>query len=938
MKKTFKIWLLVAAFGVLTAVAAGIAFNNGYFGFSSNAERAAGEIRSRQADIGDRQTGAGGEDVLSRSGWFIKQRTFGLGEIPAEGRRNAKEAADLLAPPVSETDGVANFFTPVGPQPLDSFLSAAAYGDASGRINWVAVSPADNNIVLLGTSTGGIWRSTNALAADSSQVAFAPVTDNQVDLAVGSVAFAPSAPTTVYAAMGDQDNGYLGTGILKSTDAGATWTRLTTNGIPDKGTSLSITVRANDANTVYVVRGEPSNQSRNTPGLDTELGFYRSTDGGLNWTRTLNGKVSSVVERPNDSTVIYASVLTSNAAGAAAPGIYKSTDAGATFALVANSPDISMAADYRAAINAADSNKIYFYGGVGGDANANPPNQGNLKLIVLTDDLNTQTFTTNNILFSQLDPTQFGYNTYLIADPSPTGAGKLYVGARDIFRLTVDTNTNMITNSENLTLGYTYNAGTMRYDNTEPGSKAHVDHHHLAFAGTSGTQFIGAHDGGISRTSDAGATFTKNLNRTLSLDQAVGLSVKPSDNTKIYVGAQDNGTQRRLNGLNWKEFQGGDGGPNRLIPPNFTGLYANSTNGAFSRFDNVETATGNPNNNESVNLNDPSAGGHRISFYPPSAVNGVDSTLYVGTETLSVCADCGTTAGTWTYPANGNGQDLTRGAPDVINTMAVQKLADGAIPAIYTGSEQGALWVRQTGSQMFTNRTAVLDAAVNGAGQPNRFISRIRMDANDPATAYITVSGFGTTRHVLKTTDYGATITPLNFTVDIPVNDFVIDPATATTFYIGTDIGIFRSTDSGATWNQFNSGMPPVVVTRLESTNAAGTFLTKNDAPTMANTITAATYGRGVFQSGIPTAASVTVAGRVMSSKGGGVSNAVVTITDSSGSVRRVKTSSFGFYRIDDVSVGQTYTFNVSHRRFRFSPIIITVNEELNEFNFASNN
>lgn len=271
---------------------------------------------------------------------------------------------------------------------------------------------------------------------------------------------------------------------------------------------------------------------------------------------------------------------------------------------------------------------------------------------------------------------------------------------------------------------------------------------------------------------------------------------------------------------------------------------------------------------------------------------------------------------------------------EVINTMAVEKLANGAIPAIYTGSEQGALWVRQTGSQNFTDRTTVLNAAVTG----DRFVSRIRMDANDPATAYITVSGFGTTSHVLKTTDYGATITPLNFTVDIPVNDFLIDPATATTFYIGTDIGIFRSTDSGATWNQFNNGIPAVVVTRLESTNVAGTFLSKTDAPSAANSITAATYGRGVYQSAAPTAASVTVAGRVISSFGRGISNASVTITDSSGTVRRVRTSSFGYYRFDDVEIGQTYTFNVLHRRYQFSPIVITINDELNGFNFASNN
>ena len=967
MKKITKFYTLLAILIMGGTAFAGITLKSRIGSLFSGSEHLERREYLRQADLGeDSEENEEGEDAFEHASWFLKQRLFGLGEIPADARERAKEQADAIAPPLDDRQFAPTAtWNPVGPMPLDSLFGTAAYGDASGRINWVAVSPTDGNIVLLGTATGGIWRSTNALAADSSQVVFTPVSDNQVDLAVGSIAFAPSNPTIVYAAMGDRDNGYYGTGILKSTDSGATWTKINTTGLPDKGFSLRIAVNATDPNTLFVVRGAPANQARNVPALTFDTGLYRSTNGGVTWTKTLDGKVSDAVYRPADGgitftgSVIYATVI--GGGTGATPGFYKSQDYGATFTrrTNANLPDFTTATDYRISVGSFSTRYLHLYGGKGAvDASNNPPSPAvpaALKLVVIRDNEGTPsenlTYTTISLTASQIDPAQFGYNTYLVGDPSNNNT--LFVGSRDVYKFVINNSNNnngsTIASTTNLTNGFTYNAGTMKYDQTEQGSKVHADQQQLAFVGTNNAQFFAAHDGGVSRTLDSGATFTKNLNRTLSLDQAIGLSVKPNDSDKIYVGAQDNGTQRRLTGTNWKEFSGGDGGRNRLIAPNFTGIYVNSTMGNFSRFDNAETAVGN-NDNESTNLVDPSAGGHRISFYPPAESNGTDATLYVGTETLAVCTTCGTTSGTWTYPANGNGQDLTKGGTDTINAMAVQKLANSGVPAIYTGSEEGAFWVRQTGSQTFTDRSAILNAAVGG----DRFITSIKMDMTDPSIAYITVSGFGTTNHVLRSTAYGAVITRLNFSVDIPVNDFITDPVTPTTFYIGTDIGIFRSLNSGATFNNYNDGLPPVIVMRLAATNSNGTFtsrpkssdkassLTKEDfkfgetvnqseaAAVVTNSIVAATYGRSVYQTVIagPTAAPVTVFGRVLNQRGRGVLGATVRATDANGIVRLARTNSFGYFSLAEVSAGQTCVFTVSAKGYRFESQIATLTED----------
>ncbi|MBK7801829.1 MAG: carboxypeptidase regulatory-like domain-containing protein [Chloracidobacterium sp.] len=80
----------------------------------------------------------------------------------------------------------------------------------------------------------------------------------------------------------------------------------------------------------------------------------------------------------------------------------------------------------------------------------------------------------------------------------------------------------------------------------------------------------------------------------------------------------------------------------------------------------------------------------------------------------------------------------------------------------------------------------------------------------------------------------------------------------------------------------------------------------------------------------------MTVAGRVLTSSGLGLRNAVVTITDSQGVIRRAVTSTFGYYRFDDVEVGGTYTVAVQSKRFQFTPQIISLNDAVDALDFTA--
>ena len=88
----------------------------------------------------------------------------------------------------------------------------------------------------------------------------------------------------------------------------------------------------------------------------------------------------------------------------------------------------------------------------------------------------------------------------------------------------------------------------------------------------------------------------------------------------------------------------------------------------------------------------------------------------------------------------------------------------------------------------------------------------------------------------------------------------------------------------------------------------------------------------------IPTSVNVSVGGRVLSAYGSGISNAVLSMTDSTGNIRRAVTSPFGYYSFVDVPTGHTYTLSVSDKRYNFTEPVraVTVNGALDNVDFIA--
>ena len=650
-------------------------------------------------------------------------------------------------------DYVKNYMTTDRMNP-NAAWTLAGPTNIGGRVTTIAIHPTVPTTVYAGFANAGVWKSTDNCTTWTS------VFDNQNTSSIGALAIDPTNPNIIYCGTGEPNSlrsYYPGTGMFKSTNGGSTWTFI---GLPNSFAIGNISINPLNTQEIYVaVLGA---LRRANP----ERGLYKSTNGGLNWTQSLYvadsvGAVDVVLDPNNPSNVFCAMWERFRREdrikyGGPQTALYMSTNSGANWSVV-NGGFPSNASDMgRIGIDIAKSNSQIIYALT---AYAN----GNTRGLYKSTNGGTNWTLINSSAGSYSNYAWFGRCVKV----DPLNPNHLFCGG--------------------LYLEYSINGGT----SFSSISSLHADQHALAFAPSNNLNVVAGCDGGIYYSINGGTSFTKSYN--LPVTQFYAGEVSYLAPAVLLAGAQDNGTPRTLTGnLNdWSDMYGGDGFYCLVDYTTTQRVYAESQNGVMGY---------------SIN------GGS--SFY--SGTSGLDMT-YTNWSTPFIMDKNNPLimyTGTYKVHRSTNGManwtvispDLANGHSANLGTITTLDVSKSTPSVIYAGTDDANVWVTtNTG----TNWTKII------TGLPNRWVTRLAVQPDSAAVCYVTLSGYKidtTGAHIFRTTNYGTSWTSVKGNLpDAPINVVVIDPLDYKTLYLGTDVGVMVTHNTGGTWSILGTGFPSAV-------------------------------------------------------------------------------------------------------------------------------
>ncbi len=681
------------------------------------------------------------------------------------------------------------------PPPLFSALRYRMVGPArGGRVTTVAGVPQEPTTFFMGTTGGGIWKTTDAGQS------WLPVSDGQLPVgSMGDIRVAESDARIVYAGTGSdglRSNVSIGKGVFKSTDAGKTWGFV---GLGNVGNIGAVRIHPANPNVVFVAAiGNPFAPSN-------ARGLYRTLDGGASWTRVLAVSDSTgavdVEFMPGNPQVLYASMWRAERkpwtiiSGAREGGIYKSIDGGNTWAPLTNGLPRGLVGKSNIAVTAANPQRVYVL------MEAKPGNG-----LYRSDDAGASFTQVSS--FAQLITRPF-YYTNITAHP--TNADELYIGAEGYWK-SVDG-------------GKTFTSARV----------PHGDHHDLWINPLHPEIMIQSNDGGANVTLDAMRTWSTQYNQpTAELYQVYTDHAFPY---RLYGAQQDNSTlivpslPETQGGVDdpiqlWRQGPGCETGPLFPHPVNRDTVYG-SCKGQFSRL-NLHTGQekqywvggqslyGNPGKDLIFRF-------QRVS---PMEVSPNDKrTLYYGSQYVHRSRDEGASWDkispdlTWNPPERQqtpSGEPITIDGTGEENFSTLYAIRESLTDAkvIWTGANDGPFHVTRTGGLQWSNITP------KGLELGGR-VNNIEPSPHRPGSAYYSVLRYqlGDFKpYAYRTDDFGATWTLLTtgdngIPADHPVRVVREDPVREGLLYAGTEFGMFVSFDNGGRWQPLQLNLPATPIT-----------------------------------------------------------------------------------------------------------------------------
>jgi len=430
---------------------------------------------------------------------------------------------------------LTNTWTPLGL--LNWTCGNSGYSPGNGRINAITVDPNNANVIYIGAPAGGVWKSVDGGTTWNTTSDYMP------HLGVSTIAVDHNNSNIVYIGTGDRDAGDCpGIGILKSTDAGATW---------------HMTGMDNSTSGVAVCRMLINPQNSNSIIAACGDGMWKSVNAGTSWTKWSGSNVQfyDVEFKPGDTTIVYATT------GGA---FYKSTNGGSTYTNITSGLPTSCDR-YEIAVTAANSAYVYLVASNYSDDTF----KGLYRSINSGTSFLTQSTSPNILGYATDGSDNSGQGWYdLSIAASPTNANEIYVGSINQWK-----STNGGVNWTNLT--------DWTYPPSVSGQYTHCDIHELIYP-AGGTKIYTGTDGGAFYTTNAGSTWT-NISSGLGISQCYAMGGTESNASLIVAGMQDNGINKYTGSSTWSQLYGADGFVCAVDFSNSNTLYAEVYNGSLMK-------------------------------------------------------------------------------------------------------------------------------------------------------------------------------------------------------------------------------------------------------------------------------------------------------------------------------------------------------------------
>lgn len=630
------------------------------------------------------------------------------------------------------------------------------------HIGRILIDPNNSNTIIVG-ATGHLY-------SDNEERGIYKTTDGgtswkktlYINSSTGiiDVAFAPDNFNTMYAAAWEKGrkawdfigNGN-GSGIYKSTDAGTTWTKISTpeSGFPTGEGVGRIGLAVFDEHTVYAVhdnqfRRKKTTSTATSKGLtkddfksmtaddllkieDKKLNEFLKTNGFQEKYRAANVKqlVRSGSVKPIDLAKYLedanAMLFDTPVIGAE---VYKSTDGGTTW---------------------SKQNENYI------------------------DDL----FYSYGYYFAQIN-----------VDPS--NVDKIYLAGVPIIKSDDGGKTYTSINGENV----------------------HADHHALWINPKMSGHLINGNDGGINISYDDGANWIKS--NTPAVGQFYAVNVDNEKPYNIYGGLQDNGVWKGVHTAKedvswhqsgdypWKSILGGDGMQVQIDNRNSNIVYTGFQFGNYFRLD-LE----NKKRDYIQPKHELGETPYRFNWQTPILLSPHNQDiLYLGGNKLHRSLNQGTD---WETIS----EDLTNGGKEgnvAYGTITSISESPFKFGLLYTGSDDGMIFMTQNGGGSWDN--------IANSLPKNLWVTRVVASKHKKERIYATLNGYRNDdfeSYIYTSDDFGKTWQDIaNNIPSSPVNILTEDPENENLLFTGTDNGLYVSFNRGASWEVFQNDMPNVAV------------------------------------------------------------------------------------------------------------------------------